>query len=132
MLKREIPLPIPKTIEEDFQEFVNLRQEASHLAMIASGKGKERDKYSNKWRLAYDEIYKRLGANEEAYTLLEELTMAANLSFGLEIDAAYVQGFQDGMRFRDLLTLGPKALWGNRRMSSGIHETEPETEERPA
>lgn len=109
---------------------MGLRGDAAHLAMIASGKGKKHDEYYEEYQRAYDEIYKRLGANKEAYTLLNELSMAANASSSLEIDAAYIQGFQDGMRFRDLLALGPNTFWGNRRGQTG--ENEVDQEGRPA
>ncbi len=88
----------PSTFEEEFVDFIFGRKIATHKTKLNEDteQGRRFAHYDKKYYRIKTEIYNRLGANEEAEKLLDDLQEAADTSASIEQDALYVQGLQDG------------------------------------
>ncbi len=96
------------TFEEDFLNFLFQRRLVAHSTMLRedSEQGKRHAHYTEQYSKIHDEIYERLGSNDEAFGLLFDFSDAANLAAGIEMDATYIQGIQYGFRLVEILKKG--------------------------
>lgn len=96
------------TFEEDFLDFILQRRINAYNVMLREGteQGRQHAHYTEEYSKIKAKINERLGGDDEAFQLLFDLTDAANLAAGLEMDAAYIQGLQDGFNLVRVLNKG--------------------------
>lgn len=96
------------TFTEEFLDFIFGRKLAAHKTKLreVTEQGRQFAHYYEKYSRIKTEIYNRLGANEEAENLLEDLQEAADTSASIEQDALYIQGLQDGFILVEILKRG--------------------------
>jgi len=96
------------TFEEDFLNFLFQRRLVALSTMLRedSEQGKRHTHYTKQYSKIHDEIYERLGSNEEAFGLLFNLSDVSNLAAAIEMDATYIQGIRDGFSLMEILKKG--------------------------
>lgn len=96
------------SFDEDFLDFVSQRRQTAYNKLLKSDneQGKRYAQYNEKYSKIEKEITERLGANDEAFDLLFNLSDAKGLINSMEMDAFYIQGLQDGINLVRVLNEG--------------------------
>lgn len=112
-----------RKFDEDFLEFIFQRRSAAYSEMLQDNteQGERHAFYTKKHSEIQTEINKRLGTDDESFKLLFDLSDAANLAVGIEMDIAYIQGLRDGFNLVRVLNKG--IVWPKSRNKDVQEET---------
>lgn len=112
------------SFEEDFLDFLLERRTTACNTMLNQDteQGRQHAHYTEKHSMLEKEIFSRLGSTDEAFSLLFDLADVANLAAAIEMDAAYIQGMQDGFSLMKIFKEG--ITWPASRDQGGLEEAE--------